>query len=56
MGGKILGSILENPEGKRGHIANPFRRGDMDIFWNHTIGRRDVDLHGQLWVVQGQMG
>ena len=38
------------------YIANPFRGGGMDIFWKHTIGRRDVDLHGQLWVVQGQMG
>ena len=28
----------------------------MDIFWNHTISKRDVDLHEQLWVVQGQMG
>ena len=36
--------------------ANPFRGGGTDIFWNHKIGRRDVELHRQLWVVQGQMG
>ena len=36
--------------------ANPFRGGGMDIFWNQKIGRRDVELHRQLWVVQGQMG
>ena len=36
--------------------ANPFRGGGMDIFWNHKIGGRDVELHRQLWVVQGQMG
>ena len=55
-GGKIWGSILENPEGRRGHKANPLCGGGMDIFWNHTISRRDVDLHRQLWLVQGQMG
>ena len=54
-GAKLWGPILENSEGMRGHIANPFRGGGMDIFWNHKIGRRDVDLHRQLWVVQVQM-
>ena len=44
--------ILERGEGG----ANPFRGGGTDIFWNHKIGRRDVELHRQLWVVQGQMG
>ena len=31
---------LEFPEGwgGGGHMANPFRGGGMDIFWNHTIG------------------
>ena len=37
-GGKFWGPILENPEGKGGQTANPFRwGGGMDIFWNHTI-------------------
>ena len=36
MGGNFCGPILENPEGKGGHTANPFGRGGMDIFWNHT--------------------
>ena len=54
-GAKLWGPILENSEGRRGHIANPFCGGGMDIFWNHKIGRRDVDLHRQLWVVQVQM-
>ena len=31
---------LEFPEGWGGHMANPFRRGDMDIFWNHTLFRQ----------------
>ena len=55
-GAKLWGPILENSEGRSGHIANPFCGGGMDIFWNHKIGRRDVDLHRQLWVVQVQMG
>ena len=28
---------MENPEGRGGHTANPFRGGGMDIFWNHTL-------------------
>ena len=38
-GGKFWGPILENPAGRGGHTANPFRGGGggMDIFWNHTI-------------------
>ena len=36
-GGKLWGLISENPEGKRGHMANPFHGGGKDIFWNHTI-------------------
>ena len=36
--GKFWGPILENLEGRGGHMANPFRGGGgMDIFWNHTI-------------------
>ena len=37
--GKFWGPILENPGGRGGHTANPFRGGEvyMDIFWNHTI-------------------
>ena len=35
-GGKFCGPILENPEGRGGNTANPFGRGGMDIFWNHT--------------------
>ena len=46
--------ILEIQRGGGG--TNPFRGGGTDIFWNHKIGRRDVELHRQLWVVQGQMG
>ena len=36
--------------------ANPFRGGGTDIFWNHKMGKRDVELHRQLWVVQGANG
>ena len=36
-GGKFWGPILENPEGRAVHTANPFRIGGMDIFWNHTF-------------------
>ena len=35
-GDKFCGPILENPEGRGGNTANPFGRGGMDIFWNHT--------------------
>ena len=34
-------------EGRRGHIANPFCGGGMDIFWNHTIGKSDQNPHRQ---------
>ena len=30
--GKFSGSILENPEGRGSHTANPFRGGGMDYF------------------------
>ena len=36
-GGLSWEPILENPEGGRGHMKNPFRGGGMDIFWNHTM-------------------
>ena len=37
-GGNLWGLILENPEGRKGHTANPFGGGGMDIFCNHTMG------------------
>ena len=35
--GKLWRLISENPEGREGHTAGPFRGGGMDIFWNHTM-------------------
>ena len=37
QGGKFWGLILENPEGREGHTANPFHGGGMDIFWNQIM-------------------
>ena len=37
-GGIFCGLILENSEGRGGHMKNPFRGWGMDIFWNHTLG------------------
>ena len=31
------GPFLENPDGRGGHMENPFRGWGMDIFWNHTF-------------------
>ena len=38
-GGKVWGPILDNPErsGGEGGLYGNFRRGGMDIFWNHAI-------------------
>ena len=36
-GGTFWGLILENPEGREGHTANPFRGCGADIFWNHSF-------------------
>ena len=38
-GGRVnfWGLILENPEGRGGHRANPFHGGGLNIFWNHTL-------------------
>ena len=35
-GGKFWGPILENPEGRGGHSANPFRGGGVWIFSGTT--------------------
>ena len=35
-GGKFWGPILENPEGKGGQTANPFRGGGVWIFSGTT--------------------
>ena len=36
-GGKSWEPILENPEGRRGHMAISFCGGGTNIFWNHTL-------------------
>ena len=35
--GVNLGCDFGKSRGKGGHMTNPFRRGGMDIFWNHTF-------------------
>ena len=39
--------ILEIPEGRGGHTANPFRggRGGMDIFWKHTLRKTLLSMN-----------
>ena len=33
---RACGKNLEIPEGMADHTANPFRGGDIAIFWNYT--------------------
>ena len=44
-GGKFWGPVLENPEGREGHTANPFRGGGMHIFWepHNVIGHYTIN-------------
>ena len=36
-GGGSLGVDFRKSRGKGRHMASPFCRGGMDIFWNHTV-------------------
>ena len=37
MGVNLGGVIFGKSRGRGGHTADPFRRGGMDNFWNHTF-------------------